>query len=417
MKTVLSLVAPNHETLSREQTRNFLEKALDSRDYKSKKILLLIPDSTRSGPFALLVRQILTILKPIASKTDILIALGTHALMPPKKIDGFLKLGPADKKGLFKDVKIFNHEWNKKSTFKKIGFLDGKTICKLTGNLFCESVTVEVNRLIFDYDRIVVLGPVFPHEVVGFSGGWKYFFPGICGSGFLNFFHWLGAVITCVKVIGIVDTPIRALIHKAAEFITKPCQLIALDVHDGEASAIYSGDMIKAWRLAAKRAQKTHIVKTRRKYKIVLGIAPKLYDDLWTAGKAMYKMESIVEDGGELIIYAPHVTETSYTHGKIIDRIGYHVRDYFLKQMDKFKNIPRGAMAHSTHVKGTGTFEYGSEKPRINVTLATGMPESKCRKINLGYRNWKTTDIKTFEGREKEGILVVKNAGEVLYRP
>ena len=416
MKKTISLVADRKAVLSPAQTLEFLGKSLDPADYNDQRVLIIIPDSTRSGPFHLLVRQILTVLKPLAAEIDILIALGTHPLMSRPQIAKFLKISPADKKNLYRGVTVFNHEWNKKSALRKIGELDPKTICRLTRNLFCETVPVEVNKRIFDYDRIVVLGPVFPHEVVGFSGGWKYFFPGICGPEFLNFFHWLGAVITNVKVIGVAETPVRAVIHKAARLISKPCQLLALDVHDGEVSAIYSGDMVKAWRMAAARAGKTHVVRLKKRYKTVLGVAPELYDDLWTAGKVMYKLESVVADGGELIIYAPHVREVSYTHGRVIDRIGYHVRDYFLKQMGRFKGVPRGVMAHSTHVRGTGTFENGVERPRISVTLATSIPESRCRKIALGYRNWKTVDVPAYEGKEKEGILVVRNAGEVLFR-
>jgi len=123
-----------------------------------------------------------------------------------------------------------------------------------------------------------------------------------------------------------------------------------------------------------------------------------------------------VADGGELIIYAPHITEVSVTHGKIIEEIGYHVRDYFVKQMDRFGHIPGGVMAHSTHVKGIGTYENGVEKPRVNVVLATGIPEEICRKINLGYRDPTTIEVEEWEDREDEGILYVPKAGEMLYR-
>ena len=67
-----------------------------------------------------------------------------------------------------------------------------------------------------------------------------------------------------------------------------------------------------------------------------------MYDELWIAGKCMYKLEPVVADGGELIIYAPHVDEISVTHGKHIEEIGYHCRDYFLKQWDQFKHLPVG---------------------------------------------------------------------------
>jgi nickel-dependent lactate racemase len=141
-----------------------------------------------------------------------------------------------------------------------------------------------------------------------------------------------------------------------------------------------------------------------------------MYDEIWTAGKCMYKMEPVVADGGDLIIYAPHVDEVSFTHGKYIEKIGYHVRDYFMKQMGKFKGIPGGVMAHSTHVKGIGTFENGVEKPRVNVILATKITPARCKKINLGYMDPAKINPKDYEGRESEGILCVPKAGEMLYR-
>jgi nickel-dependent lactate racemase len=151
-------------------------------------------------------------------------------------------------------------------------------------------------------------------------------------------------------------------------------------------------------------------------FKRVLSMAAEMYDDIWTAAKAMYKLEPAIEDGGEVVVYAPHISEVSYTHGKLLDQIGYHVRDFFLKQWEKYGDVPGGVIAHSTHLKGTGTFEDGVEKPRINVTLSTGIPESRVRKLNLGYINPKDIKVEEWEGREDEGIIVVHHAGEMLYR-
>jgi hypothetical protein len=132
----------------------------------------------------------------------------------------------------------------------------------------------------------------------------------------------------------------------------------------------------------------------------------------------MYKMEPVVADGGEVIIYAPHISEISYTHGAIIDQVGYHVRDYFVKQWDRFKGYPWGVLAHSTHLRGIGTYdaERGSEHPRIRVTLATGIPRERCERVNLGYRDPATIVLSEWVGREAEGDLVVPRAGEMLYR-
>jgi nickel-dependent lactate racemase len=414
MKSVRTIAASGSNTIPSVRLRNFLTASLKTPDFSGQKILLIIPDSTRSGPFGMFVKEILRIIKPVSPKVDILIALGTHAAMSKKQIDRFLGLSGKDHQGLLRDVKIFNHEWDNPKALRTAGVLEKSTIRRLTGGLFEERVPVTVNAKIFGYDRIIVLGPVFPHEVVGFSGGWKYFFPGICGPDFLNFFHWLGAVITNVNVNGVIDTPVRDVIHKAARFIKIPCTLVALDVHKGHAAAVFVGDMISAWRKAARRAARTHIRTVTRRWNRVIGIAPEFYDDLWTAGKAMYKLESAVADGGELVIYAPHVTEVSYTHGRILDRIGYHVRDFFLRQWKIYRKYPRGLLAHSTHVKGTGTFENGIERPRIRVTLATGIPKQRCDRINLGFTDHRSLDLNAL--RKNKDVLVVDNAGEILYR-
>ncbi len=279
-----------------------------------------------------------------------------------------------------------------------------------------QDVPVGLNKIILDYDHLMILGPTFPHEVVGFSGGLKYFFPGIADWKIINFFHWLGAVITCIKIIGHRDTPVREVLNRAAKFIPKPITNIDLVVKDAKLAGCFIGDPQQAFLHAADLSNKLHIVYKDKPYKTVLGIAPEMYDDIWTAGKVMYKLEPIVADGGELIIYAPHITEISYTHGKIIDKIGYHVRDYFLKQMEKFKDIPGGVMAHSTHVRGLGTFENGIEKPRITVTLATGIPKERTELVSLNYRDPASINIDEFRNREDEGIIVVDHAGEILHR-
>ena len=137
-----------------------------------------------------------------------------------------------------------------------------------------------------------------------------------------------------------------------------------------------------------------------------------MYDELWVGGKCMYKLEPVVAEGGELIIYAPHIREISLT---LIRKIGYHCRDYFLKQWDEYKDFPWGVLAHSTHVRGIGTYKEGVERCRVQVTLATGIPEEVCREINLGYRDPAQIGPQELANREEEGVLLVPNAGEMLY--
>jgi nickel-dependent lactate racemase len=361
-------------------------------------------------------RLLQDILKPRVKVLDYLVALGTH---PPMNDEHLGKLiGQPVVNGKVGETHIFNHHWEDPSTFVQLGVIPASEIAELTGGLMSQEVPVKLNKIILDYDQIIICGPVFPHEVVGFSGGNKYFFPGIGGPEIINFSHWLGAVITSYKVIGAGYTPVRAVIDRAASFVPTPVLCFALvTTYDGVAG-MYFDTPREAWVHASALSAKKHVIWIDKPYKRVLSVMPEMYDDLWTAAKGMYKMEPALADGGEVVIYTPHVTEVSYTHGKLIDEVGYHCRDYFMKQWDRFKHYPGGVLAHSTHVKGMGTYDpaTGVETPRIKVTLATGIPEERCRRINLNYLDPASINMDEWVGREDEGILVVPRAGEMLYR-
>src|SRR5204862_233771 len=287
---------------------------------------------------------------------------------------------------------------------------------QLTNGLFAMDVPVEINKMIFDYDQVIIIGPVFPHEVVGFSGGNKYLFPGVAGPEILNFFHWLGAVVTNPMIIGNKWTPVRKVVDLAAAMVKvdKLCFAMVVDV-DKSLAGLFAGPPEAAWDQASELSRQIHITYKERPFHTILSCAPPMYDELWTAGKCMYKLEPVLADGGELIIYAPHLGQISVTHGRHIEAIGYHCRDYFLKQWEKFKDIPWGVLAHSTHVRGIGSFENGVEKCRAQVTLATAIPAEKCRQINLGYRDPKSIRLEDYADREEEGVLLVPKAGEMLF--
>jgi nickel-dependent lactate racemase len=351
-----------------------------------------------------------------ATRLDFLVALGTHPPMSPRQIERLFGVQPGKWEEVFGRSAAFNHEWKNPAALEHVGTLTEQEVEGITGGLFRMNVEVTVNRRIFDYDRVLVLGPVFPHEVVGFSGGNKYFFPGICGEELLNFFHWLGAVITNPRIIGAKETPVRATVDRAAAMLNVDKYALCLVVTDEGLRGMFFGRPEEAWSPAADLSSQLHVTYVDSPFASVLSGAPAMYDDIWTAGKCMYKLECVVADGGELIIYAPHVKEISYTHGAIIEQVGYHTRDYFLAQWDRFKHHPWGVLAHSTHVRGIGTCQDGVERCRIRVTLATGIPQSRCRGINLGYRNPATINVADWRGREEQGLLYVPRAGEMLYR-
>jgi nickel-dependent lactate racemase len=403
--------------LTDAQVTELVAQALPAADYRGQKVLLIVPDHTRTAPVGLLFKSIFAQIGAGTKELDVLVALGTHPPMSEEAICGRLEISPEQHRTEFKKVRFFNHDWNNPAALQEVGTLQSAEISELTGGRFALDVPVEINRLVFNYDQVIIVGPVFPHEVVGFSGGNKYFFPGVGGPKILNFFHWLGALITSPMIIGQKWTPVRKVVDRAGALVNINKHCFALVVApDQSLAGLFFGTPETAWDAASELSRQVHILYKDRPFQTVLSQMPRMYDDLWVAGKGMYKLEPVVADGGELIIYAPHISEISVTHGRIIQEIGYHCRDYYLQQWDQFKHYPWGVLAHSTHVRGIGKFEGGVEKCRIRVTLATGIPEALCRKINLGYRDPKSINLGAYERHEADGILYVPKAGEMLYQ-
>jgi len=402
--------------LSDAELRDFIHRACSTLATRGKRVLLVVPDNTRTAPIGVVFEAIHQSLAPQAAQINVIFALGTHAPMTEEAMCERLAITPEQRHGRYAVVGMFNHAWDDPGALQRIGTIDAAQVRELSGNLFSMDVPVDINKRVFDHDIVMIIGPVFPHEVVGFSGGNKYLFPGISGPDILNFFHWLGAVVTNARIIGGKWTPVRRVVDAAAALVQKEKLCFCLLVDGRGTSGAYFGSPELAWDVASDASARLHVVKKAHPFHTILSCAPPMYDELWVGGKCMYKLEPVLADGGELIIYAPHIHEVSVVHGATIKEVGYHCRDYFLKQWDRFKHYSWGVLAHSTHVHGQGVFENGVETPRARVTLATGIDEATCRQINLGYRDWRSIDPGAFENREDEGVLLVPKAGEQLYQ-
>ena len=402
--------------LSPAQIKEIVATALPEEKIRDKRLLVLTPDRTRTCPLPDMVQVLGEIAGTVTARLDFMIALGTHTPMAKEKILELYGIDEQDK-DYFANTSFLNHRWDVEGTLSRIGWIEADEIARLSGGRLRERVPVDINRAIFEYDLIVICGPVFPHEVVGYSGGAKYLFPGISGGEFLHAFHWLGAVVTCAGTIGIKHTPVREVINRAMNFITTEVVCLSMVVKSStDLYGLFAGDFLEAWSAAADLSEQVHVIEKEHAYPTVFGICPPMYDEIWTGGKVMYKLEQVVADGGRLIIYAPHITEVSRTWGEDIEKIGYHIVDYFLEQPGKFPDIPRGVLAHSTHVRGAGVMENGVERPRIEVIIASKIPPEICAKINLGYMDPESVDPEDFKNRELEGILFVEKAGEILHR-
>jgi nickel-dependent lactate racemase len=406
-----------HEILTEAQIDEFVREQLDAADLDGRSVCVLVPDATRSCPLPLLLTAVHGSLHGRVSRLTVLVALGTHAEMSEAALAAHLGYEAGASSSRYPATTVMNHEWWKPGTFADLGTIGENRIAELSNGMLRHTAHVRVNRAVVEHDVTLILGPVFPHEVVGFSGGNKYLFPGVSGRELIDLSHWLGALITSAEIIGRRGiTPVRALIDEAASMV--PGERLAFCVvTESGGSNLHSmafGDASASWASAADVSAEAHVRYLDAPVRRVLSLIPDKYDDMWTGAKGFYKVEPIVADGGQVVLYAPHIRQISSTHPAIV-QIGYHCRDYFVKQWDRFKDRHWGDLAHSTHLRGAGTWDpVNGERDRVTVTLATGIPEDVTRSVNLDYLDPAEVDADAWAADPH--TLVVHDAGEDLYR-
>ena len=410
-------IGSSSEVLTDDQMTAFISESLAAIDLDGRSVCLVIPDGTRTCPVPMLIKAAYTALIGRVSGLTVLVALGTHAPMDEASLARWIGYREGGLEQQYPGLAVRNHEWWDPDTFVSLGEISAERIGELSGGLLRHRVDVKLNRAVVEHDVAIVIGPVFPHEVVGFSGGNKYFFPGVCGQEVIDVSHWLGALITSAEIIGTRGiTPVRALINEAAAMIpsTRFALCLVTASAAGDLHAASFGTPEDAWALAADVAAQTHVRYLDAPIRRIVSVIPDRYDDIWTAAKGFYKVEPITADGGEVIIYAPHITEIAAMHPEI-NEIGYHCRDYFVGQWDRFEHVHWGVLAHSTHLRGAGTWDpVNGERDRVTVTLATGIAEAVVRGANLNYLDPRSIDLAALDA--DPDTLVVWQAGEDLYR-
>lgn len=417
--TVIGRGAPEL-SLSPIELREIVAEALDDIA-GGERVLAIIPDKTRDDNTHLLFPFAAHILAgKRAGQFDALVAQGTHP--PMTAAEKLAKIGALESSlpGL---GQVLDHRWDRPEELVTIGELPAARVRELTGGLIDRSIPLTINRLLARgvYDTVLVFGGTVPHEVAGFAGGAKYFFPGVAGPELTHATHWLGALATIEEIIGRVETPTRHLIEAAADFISARViaftSVITRDETDTLVThALFAGDFRESLRQAAAVSRQLHIKYTGRKYKRAVALLDEHYDDLWVGGKASYRLGPIIEEGGELIIYAPHLRRISETHGRLIEQYGYAplevIKELVATSAELEENLC--VAAHLAHVSFAGREDAsGRMIPRYEITMATGIDEETCRRVNLGYLDYR--DFRREDYEADPDTLVVERAGRDLY--
>ena len=169
--------------LSESQVSEICAEAFERSDFNGKRVLAIIPDHTRTAPMDLLFRIVYEFLADRVTQLDFMVALGTHQPMSEEMINERVGITQQERFTKYPKARFFNHEWQNPAALTSIGVISEDEVAEISNNLMRQQVEVTINKRVLDYDLLLIIGPTFPHEVVGFSGGNKYLFPGIAGAG------------------------------------------------------------------------------------------------------------------------------------------------------------------------------------------------------------------------------------------
>jgi nickel-dependent lactate racemase len=412
--------------LTEEQLEEIVKESL--KDFSSvKKVLLIHPDYTRTDFSDKIIPPIYKELKNKGmSQIDSLNASGTHREMTEIEI--------REKLGLSSQINFnhfYNHEYNDPQQLITVGEISAAFVAEKTEGELSQSIPVVVNKLVVaDYDLIITLGGTLPHEAAGYAGGLKVFFPGISGPGVIDLLHWAAVLIGIPQIIGTVDNPAREVINQGSSYIfdqikasTISFNMVFEEEHQVIPKGLYIGagynGFIEAYKQASRASSQLHVIYLDEPLKVAVQVIDQSYDEIWTAGKGSYKLQSpgVMAPGGEIIIYAPHIN-CFHSRPEIdlaLRQIRYHCKDYVKKYLKSNPCFSKNIAAHVINVRGAGSFNVNSRKEEFDfkVTLATGISKDICESVGLGYRNTDSIHYEDFIG---SGNLWIKNGGKYLYK-
>jgi nickel-dependent lactate racemase len=381
VRSILKNLGSTESEINYDQKKNFLEELLSNFDKRLKRVLLIPPDFTRYHSNAGEITQILYNLLEKTCTTTILPALGTHS--PLTKNEIALMFGDIPKKN------FTVHDWRRDVV--KVGTIPSEFVKEISEDNLDYSIAVELNRKIINgnYDLILSIGQVVPHEVAGMANGNKNIFVGVGGSDMINKSHFLSACVGIERIMGRMENPVRELFNYAESNFLKELPLIyILTVLSSNRSGnmalrgLFTGNNNHSFKEAAKLSQKINVKFIKNPIdKIIVHLSSNEFKSTWLGNKAIYRTRMAIKDNGELIILAPGVKQ--FGEDKMIDHLirkyGYCSSSKIISEVMKNEDLQQNlsAAAHLIH---------GSSENRFTITYCPGdIARREIEGVNYRY--------------------------------
>ena len=397
-----------NDFISEKELNEIIVATLDKLG-KRKKVIAIPPDITRfhskAGEITCIVHKYYG-----NTLTDVLPAIGTHFPMTKEEIK---RMFPSVPLNLFRE-----HDWRNGTTC--LGRVPSDFVRKVSDRMVEFDWPADVDKLLINgnFDLILSIGQVVPHEVIGMANGNKNIFVGTGGAEGINKSHFVGAVYGMERIMGRSDTPVRKILDYASEHFAKNLPIVYVQTVIGKNEkgslvirGIFIGDDNECFKKAAELSLKVNFTMLNEPLKkVVVYLDPSEFKSTWLGNKSIYRTRMATADGGELIVLAPGLRE--FGEDKTIDRLirkyGYVGTKKVMELVDKNDDLKNNlsAAAHLIH---------GSSEGRFKVTYCPGkISREEIEKVNFHYGNLNEYSMKYDISKLKDGFNEV-NGEKIFY--
>jgi len=340
--------------------------------------------------------------------TDVLPALGTHFPMTATEIQKMFPRVPAS---LFRV-----HNW--REDVVTVGTVPGDYVKEVSEGAVDYPVPIQVNRLLMegDYDLILSLGQVVPHEVIGMANYNKNIFVGVGGAECINKSHFIGATYGMERIMGRALSPVRKVLNYASTHFSQHLPIVYMHTviaegKDGlQMRGLYIGDDFECFEKAASLSLETNFrMMDREMKKVVVYLDPSEFRSTWLGNKSIYRTRMAIADGGDLIVLAPglHQFGEDPINDQLIRKYGYVHTPQVLQYVKENEDLQNGlgVAAHLIH---------GTSEGRFRITYCPGhLSRQEIESVGYQYADLDEMMKRYNPAELKDGWNEV--AGEEIY--
>ncbi len=342
----------------------------------------------------------------------VLPALGTHYAMSEKEMS---KMFPTIPQDIFKV-----HDW--RNGLVTLGTVPEEFVSEVSGGAVKYSWPVQVDKELVEgnYDLILSIGQVVPHEVIGMANYNKNIFVGTGGSEGIHKSHFLGAAYGMEKIMGRADTPVRKVLNYGSDHFAKDLPIVYIQTVVGKdengklaVKGLFIGDDVECFNLASKLSLEANFIMLDKPLKkVVVYLEPDEFRSTWLGNKSIYRTRMAIDDGGELIVLAPGLKEfgEDKTIDKLIRKYGYVNTPRVLQLVDENEDLRNNlsAAAHLIH---------GSSEERFTIRYCpgAGVTKEEIESVNFAYGNLDEMTKKYDPEKLVDGYNVMEDGEEIFY--